>query len=650
MSETAFSHDEPRVARELSVGGPALAGALVSCGVAGLLVLLAWENGGYDATTRYATTIAVWWVLGLGVAVGLLPRSRLNPAAIAALGLGAAYCAWTFASILWASSAERVLVEFDRDLMYLGVVALVLTAVRASDLGRIADGLAVGIAAVALLAFASRVYPDPFPTRGIPEFLAGSANRLSFPLGYWNGLAILMALGVPLLLRGALTWRSSIARGAAIAMLPLLGGVTYLCSSRGGVATAAMAVGAFVVLSKDRWPVVGAVTVGALGAAAAIVVLHARPAFVNGPSGTATDQGNSAAVLILLICITTGVLLALVSRALRGRVTIPRAFGIAAAVAAVGLLVAGAIAAHPVRRFDAFKALPTPGSYTPGDFVNSHLLDGSGTWRWQQWSVAVDAWRSAPVRGIGAGGFEEYWAQHRPLDLFVKDAHSLYVEALGELGIIGFLLLGGLLALLAVAGAIRCFRSTAAERSSRAALLASGCAFLVAAGIDWMWELSVVGIVGLAVLAAGPTQDGAPRPMPVGRRILATAVAVFVVGASAVLLVTELDLEASRHASGSGKPADALAYAQSAQRLAPWAATPRLQIALVRERVGELESARRAIESATRLDPQDWTLWLVRARIETKAGAVQSAAASLRRAAALNPRSPLFAAARPPGG
>jgi Flp pilus assembly protein TadD len=165
-----------------------------------------------------------------------------------------------------------------------------------------------------------------------------------------------------------------------------------------------------------------------------------------------------------------------------------------------------------------------------------------------------------------------------------------------------------------------------------------------------MWELSVVGIVGIAVLAAGPTQDVAPRPMQLGRRILATAFAVCVVGASALLLVTELDLEASRHASGSGKPADALAYAQSAQRLAPWAATPRLQIALVRERLGELEAAQRAIESATRRDPQDWTLWLVRARIETKAGAVQSAAASLRRAGALNPRSPLFASSGAPRG
>src|SRR3954453_8495468 len=140
MSETASPHGESRVAAELSTGRPAAAGVLATCGIAGLLVLFAWENGGYDATTRFAATIVLWWVLGLGVVLGLLPRSRLTPAALVAIGLGAAYCAWTFASVLWASSAERVLAEFDRDAMYLGVVVLVLTAVRAGDLGRIADG------------------------------------------------------------------------------------------------------------------------------------------------------------------------------------------------------------------------------------------------------------------------------------------------------------------------------------------------------------------------------------------------------------------------------------------------------------------------------------------------------------------------------
>ena len=53
-----------------------------------------------------------------------------------------------------------------------------------TELGRIADGLAIGIAIIAAVALASRLYPDPFPTRGIPEFLPGTENRLSFPLGY----------------------------------------------------------------------------------------------------------------------------------------------------------------------------------------------------------------------------------------------------------------------------------------------------------------------------------------------------------------------------------------------------------------------------------------------------------------------------------
>ena len=71
------------------------------------------------------------------------------------------------------------------------------------------------------------------------------------------------------------------------------------------------------------------------------------------------------------------------------------------------------------------------------------------------------------------------------------------------------------------------------------------------------------------------------------------------------------------------------------------AATPRLQTALLREELNELDASRSEIEEAIRLAPHDWRLWLIRARIETKLGAIRSATASLRRANELNPRSKL---------
>ena len=75
----------------------------------------------------------------------------------------------------------------------------------------------------------------------------------------------------------------------------------------------------------------------------------------------------------------------------------------------------------------------------------------------------------------------------------------------------------------------------------------------------------------------------------------------------------------------------ALDRAAAAQALEPWAASPYLQLALVREAAGDLAGARAAIEDAIERDPLDWRLWLVRTRLETKDGAVAEARESLAR-------------------
>ena len=84
---------------------------------------------------------------------------------------------------------------------------------------------------------------------------------------------------------------------------------------------------------------------------------------------------------------------------------------------------------------------------------------------------------------------------------------------------------------------------------------------------------------------------------------------------------------------------------ENAETLPPraWAASPYLQLALVREAIGDLPGALVAIRQATDRDPLDWRLWLARARIETNSGDIAAARESLARAQALNPRSPLFA-------
>ena len=111
--------------------------------------------------------------------------------------------------------------------------------------------------------------------------------------------------------------------------------------------------------------------------------------------------------------------------------------------------------------------------------------------------------KTHPVLGGGAGSFREYWEEHRDVYVISIDAHSLYPETLGELGLIGFALVVGALGVGLVAG-IRRARSSPGRGAEGPALAATFAAFVVALGVDWMWELTAVAIVGFVVLADAP--------------------------------------------------------------------------------------------------------------------------------------------------
>jgi Tfp pilus assembly protein PilF len=87
----------------------------------------------------------------------------------------------------------------------------------------------------------------------------------------------------------------------------------------------------------------------------------------------------------------------------------------------------------------------------------------------------------------------------------------------------------------------------------------------------------------------------------------------------------------------------ALADAATAQRLEPYAATPRLQRALILEAVGNLPGARTAVAQAVVREPLNWQIWLIRARIDAESGYARAAVGDYRRAHALDPRSPATA-------
>jgi hypothetical protein len=617
---------------------------------------IGYENGSSSLSARSVLAIAIWWTILLGVGLGFLPRARLDRAVLVIGSLLAAFAIDTFASVFWAQDAAGAFDEFDRVALYLGLFVLVALSVRRSELRRWTDGLAVGLGAIAVVALVSRLFPDLFSPRGLPEFLPSTATRLSFPIGYWNGLGIVMGMTVPLLLHTTLTGRNALWRSLGVGLIPIVACVVYFTSSRGGVLTGIVGTIVFLAASNRRWEISGAIVAAGIGSALAVAVIGPRTELVNGPltSDAAHSQGRVAAPLILGCCLLSAAVYLVGEQMLSGRRPPSRLAGRIVVGVTLLAVVGTVVALHPVRRFDDFKQVPS--SVSPGgDFVRSHLLSGNGSGRWQFWSAAVEEFKSAPVAGRGAASYESWWAQHATFTHFIRNAHSLYLETLGELGIIGLLLIAAAFFAAIVIGVQRLVRAGPRERPTIAALTAVLVAFTFAAAIDWVWQITA--IAGVAIVAmALVTAAESPRPRAVavategGERTIrfalgaaALAFAWVVICAQAIPWLASIKLAESQAAVRRDDGDAAFSAAADAKRIQPWAASPYLQLALVEEASGHLANARGWIGDAIERDPENWRLWLVAARLETKAGDIAAAARTLQRAASLNPRSPLFA-------
>jgi O-antigen ligase len=111
------------------------------------------------------------------------------------------------------------------------------------------------------------------------------------------------------------------------------------------------------------------------------------------------------------------------------------------------------------------------------------------------WRVAWHEFDHNPVVGSGSSTFAEYW-ERAGASVAVLDAHSIYLETLAELGLLGLLLLVAAFAAPLVAAA--------RGRDHRFAALATSAyvAFLVHAGLDWDWEMPAVTLSGVMAAAA----------------------------------------------------------------------------------------------------------------------------------------------------
>jgi hypothetical protein len=614
----------------------------------GLVLFLGLEGGGYDPLVHDQVGIAAWWALLATVAAGLLPRRRLGPAALAALGLLAAFALWIGLSLIWTESVEKTFTDFARALSYVAIFALVLASRDGRETQRLIGAVAAAIVAVATVALLSRLHPDWFPTAQQTGRILESEDRLSFPLNYWNALAALTAIGVPLLLQLASGGRWILTRAAAAAALPALILVIYLTLSRGGLGATAIAVVVFLVVAADRLPKLIPLAIAAAAGALLVALAHDRTALHEGlANATAREQGDELLPIVIVVCAAVGALQAAVTalgrRWRRPDWSRPSKQGAWAGVAigAVVVLVVALAAGAPGRVSDAWGEFKEGGG--PGE-GSERLSSAAGESRYQFWSSTVDENATAPLIGTGSGTFRFWWAREGDADETVRDAHSLYMQTLGELGIVGLLLLLAFLAWVSAAGLRAALLSDAAERSRLAAALAGFTVFLLTAAVDWMWQVPAVPVAALmlacGLLVAGGGSDK-PR-LPVPWRVSVGAVSLLAIVAIAIPLASlSLTRESQAEVRGGDYPA-ALDKAKSAQNVEPAAATPRLQQAQVLELMRDFPAAEAAARAAVDRESTNWQTWLVLSRIAAENGHPDASVAAYREARRLNPRAQIF--------
>jgi hypothetical protein len=458
--------------------------------------VLAFHSGGYFDRPRLVAGLVVWALVLAAAVVSPrpLPRSLAGRVALAGLALIAL---WTGVSIVWAPLSDPATDSFVRLLLYLGVLAAA-AALLADRLAAqaVEPVLALGALVVIGYALAGRLLPDLFELAESRK----AFGRLEQPITYWNAQGALAAFGLVLAARLAGdTTRPVALRVAAAAGAPVLGLGVYLTYSRGAIA--ATAVGLLVLLAAaptraQLWAAGSAFASATL--ISALAAFFPAVASLEGGPGTRSEQG--AIVLALLLLLLVAVALLQLWRCRGGHddrerlSAAGRLPALAAAVAAVCLLalVAGGIAERGSADQDARRGISRLTS-----------IDSS---RYNYWRVGLDAWTGDPLRGAGAGAFRVEWLRERPVAEGALEVHSLPLEMLIELGIVGLfgfvMLIGGV--------AFSCRRALTARAPVAPGLSAAATVFLLHASIDWDWQVPAVALP--ALIAAGALVAAAEEP------------------------------------------------------------------------------------------------------------------------------------------
>jgi hypothetical protein len=452
---------------------------------------LAFASGGYFDEARLVALVGAWALVLVALALGAPMPTR--PLALAAL---AAFTAWVAIAGGWSPLAATARADLERDVLYLG--ALTAAALLLGGVRRLVEPvLAAGALVVVGYGLLGRLLP------GIVKLseTASAGGRLDQPLTYWNAMGALAALGLLLAVRmaGEPSRPRALRIAAAAAAVPLCTGL-ILTFSRGALVAGIVGVVLVVLLAPTAAQLRAAACALGPGLLAAFAATRSDAVRVL-EGDLAAREHAGLAVLGALIALTT---LAAVLQALAARRP-QRTWPVVPARRAAGAAVVVALVAVPV----VIAVVGSGGGDQAGFGATTSRLGSATSNRADYWRVAWDAAGERPLQGLGPGGFGPAWLRDRPYDEPVKDAHSLPLETLTELGLVGFAILLALVGAVAVA-ARDALRADPAVAAGPVAVVAT---WVVHATIDWDWEMPAVTLI--AVACAGvllSVSAGAARP------------------------------------------------------------------------------------------------------------------------------------------
>jgi O-antigen ligase len=642
--------DSRRVA--VGIGRIPLSRAAPTIVLAGLTAAAVFAGGGSsDATIPWVGGAALAAAAGAVAATlaGVLEGPRLAALGAAGVALFTSFVLWNGLTAVWSVDPARSWSYFNRGLVYLAFLGLGLYAgalVRRAP-ARIAAAFALLAAAAVVWALCGKVFPALNPD-------GGRIARLREPVGYWNALALLLAMAMPVALAFAAGPRKRSVRTGAVLLLYVLVVGMLLTYSRSGVLAAAAGVALWLAVCEHRAAMLAALLASVPVGAAVALWAFRQPGIAsdNQAYDTRVQDGAELGVALLLGALAVAGLAVAAGRldGLRLPATLAERTRHLRGPAALGLIVLLGVAfAADIggarnwvgRQADEFRNPPT-------DLVQqdpSRLTTLNSNNRWEWWKEAWQGFRWEPLTGSGAGTFETTHRRLRTNWILVTEPHNEALQFLAETGAVGFLLAAGaaIACLVAVARGVRRLRGP--ERQAGAALAVGLVVYAMHSLVDWDWDFLAVTAPALAIfgalLAAGRPPRSARR-----RSLLAVAVPLPLAAALASLLLPWLAVERVDRAYAAlarQDAAEAVRTAELAESLNPLAFEPLLAQADAQTALGDVEGARSTLVEAVERLPSSWETWYELGRFEFEvAGRPDLAINYLRRSEQLDRAGPAF--------